>query len=224
MKRCLSMIFTLALLLMTVPTGTGHMEDFPFAHGFGDSDASPAMAENIILEINGETLTLNFDPSPEYTRIVEGMISASFYTYADDDELYELYLTFPEDAASGSRYTSEDAVSDDRAASVVLIVSTLEEERYYYAARMDGAAYPPNSGFELTIDTAAPASNGTTFSGHLTGTLVALDPLSGGILSSLSFSDAPFRFTLAATSQEPPALPRNTPIPTDELNSDMRRV
>lgn len=224
MKRCLSMILTLTLLLMAVPSGTGYTEDFPFAHDFGDSDTAPALAESIVLEINGETLTLNFDPSPEYTRIVDGMISASFYAYADDDELYEMYLTFPQEAASGSRYTSEDAVADEKAASVVLIVSTLQEERYYYAARTDGAPYPPNSGFELAIDTATPAAGGTTYAGSLTGTLVALDPLSGTPLGSLSFTGAPFRFTLAATASDAPALPRNTPIPTDELNSDMRRV
>lgn len=220
MKRCLIGIICLLLLL---PAFNGFAEEFPFIHDFGDGAESAAASENIVIEIDGVPLALNFDSSPEYSQIEGGWVQASFYTYAEDDLLYELYITFPESAGAGSSITSDDLSAANAESSVVLIVSDAQDERYYFSSQMNGAVYPQNSHYAIRLDTVENRDGGIAYTGALSATLVTLDMVSGAASASLSFENAPFSFTIPAAVQAP-GLPRSTPRPNDELNSDMRRV
>ena len=178
--------------------------------------------EGIEISFQGEALYLEFDDSPDYTTVANGMIQASFFTYGENEEtLYELYLTFPEGVEAGDlvspRYAVEHGADD---CSVALIFSTEEDEDYYLASQLGGEAYPAGSDYSLRFDDITETEDGWLYTGVLTATLVAGDLYTGETGERTVIEDAAFSFTMPGSNA--PAIPRETPKVT--LPPDMYKV
>ena len=192
--------------------------DLPAPQGDGNG--------SIELSINDKGVQLFFDDSPDYTTVEDSIIQASFYTYDDaSDTLYELYLGFPETVQGGMVITPDYAAVIQANCSVILIISTPTEETYYFASELDGVTYPIGSDYTIRFDDVQDGDAGRTFSGTLSGALVAMDMHSGETSERLTITDAPFSFTMsrytgrrsAPGSPDLPAAPTQPPL-------DMRKV
>lgn len=182
-----------------------------------------ATGESIELEIDGERVTLGFDPSAQYSSIANGQVQASFYAYsADNTKLYELYMIFPDTAKPGMVITPDYSALTSEESSVVLIVSDVQtqQEIYYFSSLMDGAVYPENSSYAIAIDDIYEIDGATTFSGSLSATLVALDMATGEAQDVFEISDTPFRFTIGEGEER-----HTEPLPTEKpKDDDMRKT
>lgn len=189
--------------------------------GDGAPRGDAASDGSITLTIDGQTIALAFDPSPQYSSIAGGLVQASYYAYgADGFTMYELYMIFPETAKPGMVITPEYAALAGEECSVMLIVSTNDRELYYSASLMNGAVYPEGSGFSIAIDDIRDDGGATAYSGRLRATLVALDVLSGEPVATLTLDETPFRFAIRRDSSfSGPVVPQSTPMP-----EDMRKV
>ena len=179
----------------------------------GDVEAS----DGITLTVDGETVQLAYDASPQYSSIQGGLVQASYYAYgADGKTLYELYITFPETARAGMVITPEYAAMTNEESSVVLIASRDSLETYYFSSVLDGSVYPAGSGFSITIDSVSEAGGMVSYAGTLSASLVALDMISGEVSSTLDIPATPFSFTLSGQLSAPlPDAPEATPMPED---------
>ena len=183
----------------------------------GDGDN----AEGIALQVDGESVFLTYDASPQYSSIQGGLVQASYYARsADGKTLYEMYLTFPETARAGMVITPEYASLTNEESSVVLIVSRDSVERYYFSSLLDGSVYPQASGFTIAFDSVSPEGGSVSYAGTLSANLIALDMASGDVADTLEIPDTPFRFTVSGQLSAP--LP-DAPKPTGEPE-DMRKV
>ena len=180
----------------------------------------PALAEagreGIMLEVDGGSLTLNFDSSAEYSSVVNGSAVASFYIYTEGGEhLYELTMTFPEAVREGDVVDTQFALSNPNC-SVAAIFSTRDEAVYYFSGVMDGAVYPSQSSFAITFDAVNESEAGRTYIGRLTAHMVGMDMMFESGLKTLDIADAPFSFTMPAANHGERA--GATPPPIDGYN------
>ena len=228
MKRILS--FTLCALLIAL--GALALAEAPFGGLFdtlpgepgdqvpprGDGEASTG----ITLTVNGETVRLAYDASPQYSSIQGGNVQASYYAYgADGKTLYELYLTFPDTARAGMVITPEYAAMTNEESSVVLIVSKDSLETYYFSSLLDGSVYPVGSGFTIAIDSVGEEAGMISYAGTLSANLIALDMASGEVAATLDIPSTPFSFTVSGQLSVP--LPDDGPVATPQPE-DMRKV
>ena len=184
----------------------------------GDVDAS----DGITIAVDGETVRLAYDASPQYSSIQGGLVQASYYAYgADGKTLYELYITFPETARAGMVITPEYAAMTNEESSVVLIVSKDGLETYYFSSLLDGSVYPTGSGFSIAIDSIGDEGGMLSYAGTLSANLIALDMVSGEVAANLDIPATPFSFTVSGqlSAPLPDDGPRATPQP-----EDMRKV
>ena len=175
-----------------------------------------ADGQGIELDIDGDKVTLDFDPSEQYSSIEGGLVQASFYSYsADGVKLYELYMLFPDTAKSGSVIVPDASNLDS---SVVLIVSdaNTQEELYYFSSYMGDGVYPEGSDFSIAIDDVVEEGGARTYTGRLTATLVALDMATGQTSATLRVEGTPFSFTIGGAGER-----RAEPLPT-AVPSDIR--
>lgn len=178
-------------------------------------------ADGIALQVDGESVFLAYDASPQYSSIQGGLVQASYYAHGSDGEtLYEMYITFPETARAGMVITPEYAAMTNEESSVVLIVSRDSVEKYYFSSLLDGSVYPKGSGFTIAIDSVSPEGDRISYAGTLSATLIALDMASGDVTDTLEIPDTAFRFTISDQLSAP--LP-DAPKPTGEPE-DMRKV
>lgn len=206
------------------------LPDLPFLSPDDGEDARdfpPAndVQEAIELQIDGQSLMLNFDGSEEFSFVQDGMVQASFYGYsADASLLYELYLFFPQDIQSGTTVTPEYATQNGlQDCSVMMIISSNAGEVFYYASQMDGASYPAGSSYAMRFDAVSQTAGGLTYTGDLTAALMEVDLIEGPSTGGMQISEAPFSFTMPiAAGSAAPNAPVQTPEPT--LRPDMRRV
>lgn len=182
-----------------------------------------AGGEAIEMSIDGERVKLSFDTSAQYSSISGGLVQASFYGYsADGVKLYELYMIFPDTAQPGMVITPTYSAIIGEESSVVLIVSDIksQEETYYFSSLMDGAVYPENSDYAISISGIDENDGATTFSGTLSARLIALDMATGEEKARLEIAETPFNFTIGANSER-----HIDPIPTEAPdNKDMRKT
>lgn len=173
--------------------------------------------DGIPIQINGESVELAYDASPQYSSIQGGTVQASYYAYgADGKTLYELYLTFPETARAGMVITPEYASMTNEESSVVLIVSTDNVETYYFSSLLDGNVYPSGSGFTISIDSVSQDGGMVSYAGTLSASLIALDMASGGVADTLEIAATPFNFTVSGQLSSPlPDAPQATKEPDD---------
>lgn len=173
--------------------------------------------DSITLTVNGETVQLAYDASPQYSSIRGGLVQASYYAYgADGKTLYELYLTFPETARAGMVITPEYAAMTNEESSMVLIVSKDSLETYYFSSLLDGNVYPVGSSFSIAIDSVGDESGMVSYAGTLSANLIALDMASGEVAATLEIPATPFSFTVSGQLSSPlPNVPEATPMPDD---------
>lgn len=173
--------------------------------------------EDITIEIDGQSVRLAYDASPQYSSIQGGTVQASYYAYgADGKTLYELYITFPETARAGMIITPEYALMTHEESSVVLIASLDGVERYYFSSLMDGSVYPEGSGFSIDIDSVDEDNGMIRYAGTLSANLIALDMASGGVAGTLDIPSTPFRFAISGQLSGPaPDAPQATKAPDD---------
>ena len=174
-------------------------------------------AEGIVLEINGESVRLAYDASPQYSSIQGGLVQASYYAYsADGKTLYELYITFPETARAGMIITPEYALMTSEESSVVLIVSRDGIEKYFFSSLLDGRVYPEGSGFTIGIDSVSVNDGSVSYAGTLSASLIALDLSSGAVADRLEIPATSFGFTVSGQLSTPlPDAPQPTQAPED---------
>lgn len=231
MKKLIALMLCALLCALSVAAlSEAPSEGLPFDPAPEETPAAPTPApevpteprsgaDTLQLDVNGETVLLVYDSSPQYSSVEGGLVQASYYAYGQDGvTMYELYVIFPDSARPGMVITPEYAALTGQESSVVLIVSDEQKEDYYFASLMDGSAYPVGSSFEIAIDEVA-EDGGVTYAGSLSATLVALDMSSGEVASTLSIPRTPFRFTIGGGDDNRHA----DPMPT-ELPSDMRKV
>jgi len=211
-----------AMALAEAPFG-GLFDNLPGEPGSdipprGNSEAS----DDITLTVDGETVQLAFDASPQYSSIQGGLVQASYFAYsADGKTLYELYLTFPETARAGMVITPEYAAMTNEESSVVLIVSRDSLETYYFSSLMDGSVYPSGSGFTIAIDSVGDEGGMVSYAGTLSANLIALDMASGDVAATLEIPSTPFSFTVSGQLSSP--LPNDVPQPTPQ-SEDLRKA
>jgi hypothetical protein len=174
-------------------------------------------ADGITLTVNGETVQLAYDASPQYSSIQGGLVQASYYAYgADGKTLYELYLTFPETARAGMVITPEYAAMTNEESSMVLIVSRDSIETYYFSSLLDGSVYPAGSSFSIAIDSVGDKGGMVSYAGTLSANLIALDMASGEVAATLEIPATPFSFTISGQLSSPlPDAPEPTPMAED---------
>ncbi len=225
MKRLLAILLC-GLALSLIPAALADLPDEP-------QDAIPedrveefsprggaTGSESFALEINGESIRLAFDSSPQYSSIQDGLVQASYYAYGTDGvTLYELYIIFPDTARPGMVITPGYISMTNEESSVVLIQSDNESEQYFFSSLMDGNVYPSGSDFSIAIDAVDETPAGVTYSGKLKATLIALDMASGEAEATQVIPETPFSFTVSSGAQERHADPMPTTAP-----SDMRKV
>ena len=223
MKKILAIL--LCALLATL--GAMTVAEAPFDDLFGalpgepGNDAPPRSdgnaADSIPIQINGETVQLAYDATPQYSSIQGGIVQASYYAYgADGKTLYELYLTFPETARAGMVITPEYASMTNEESSVVLIVTADNVETYYFSSLLDGSVYPSGSGFTISIDSVSQDGGMVSYAGTLSASLIALDMASGGVADTLEIAATPFGFTVSGQLSSPlPDAPQATKEPDD---------
>ena len=228
MKRILSfalcaLLIALGALALAEAPIDGLIDSLPVEPGDqvpprDDGEASTG----ITLTVNGETVRLAYDASPQYSSIQGGNVQASYYAYgADGKTLYELYLTFPDTARAGMVITPEYAAMTNEESSVVLIVSKDSLETYYFSSLLDGSVYPVGSGFTIAIDSVGEEAGMISYAGTLSANLIALDMASGEVAATLDIPSTPFSFTVSGqlSAPLPDDGPRATPQP-----EDMRKV
>ena len=218
MKRIIALL--ICALLALLPALAEDLPENPFGlfqdeySGGTEPRENVNPDENITLDINGRSVQLSFDASPQYSSIQDGMVQASYYAYSEGSTLYELYLSFPETAKPGMVITPEYEAITNGDASVTLIISDSTREQYYFSSLANGTVYPKGSDFAISID----SIDGGTYAGTFTATLIALDMASGDAVDTLIISETPFRFTLSGV-RDGIASPAPTAVP-----NDMRKV
>ena len=98
MKRVIGALLCACILAWTFAAAEGVLPE-----GKGDS---------IVLELDGQSVSLAFDRSDAYSSVVDGNVQASFFAYrgAAGQDLYEVYMIFPEDVHPGDVITPEYAM------------------------------------------------------------------------------------------------------------------
>lgn len=133
---------------------------------------APSAGGTLMLSIGGEEIALAFDPDPEYSYLEDGLVQASFYAYGERDELYELYLIFPESVEAGALLPG--AAGGE--AALVLCETEIDGSGFFaVAAWADGAAEPEGSALSIRFDEADSDGSTRAFSGAFEATLVGLD-------------------------------------------------
>ena len=204
------------MLPFELPTATEEPTAAPTAPG-----RDPSSGDTFELQTNNGVVLLDFDTSPQYSSISDGLVQASFYKYADDGMLYELYIIFPETAQPGMVITPDYTALTNEESSVVLIVSDTQtqQEQYFLSTQMNGTVYPVGSDFSICVDEIHELDGGVSYVGRLSATLIALDMTTGEVLATMTIPETPFGFTFGSGSEERHADPIPTPTPKDMVRT-----
>lgn len=158
--------------------------------------------------LNGEAITLQFDPDPLYSICRDGYVQASFYAYAESDLLYELYLTFPQDVRSGETVTPEsNLLQADIFSGLYLYVSTSSSETCSAATQYLTGAYPEGSSYAISFNEVSASESVVSFAGMVEAKLVQLDQ-NYNPTSALDDFSAAFSFSMDLDSESIQKEPR----------------
>ena len=158
----------------------------------------PGAANTITIELNGEKLRLDFDTSPEYSTVEDGIVDASFYTYIGDDMLVELYLSFPLDIRQGVDITPDYSYVNSIECNVILGISTPDKEVFYFAGQMNGQGFPTGANYSVRFDAITSSGSVSTFTGSLSATMYEKDLDTGVVGESFVIDGAPFNFSISS--------------------------
>ncbi|MGN0803588.1 MAG: hypothetical protein ACI4MF_13435 [Candidatus Faecivicinus sp.] len=170
--------------------------------------------------LNGEPLTLDFDPDPQFSMCEDGYVQASFYAYGAAGKLYELYLVFPQTVAAGDIITAEGrAAAGDDQSGLMMFVSDNSSDVCSLASQYADGVYPEGSGYEATFSQVSASGTMYTFTGSLKATLVVIDEHYNSLAESHTLT-ASFTFTMDLSgasaepgSPDPEATPKNSEPP-----------
>lgn len=228
MKKILSLILCLALCILLPCALATQAPGFPFVIPDDDDRTAPSssISEAIQVNVDGQSLVLDFDPSPEFSYVKDGLVQASFYSYSANGEyLYEVYMTFPDTVTSGSVFNMEDAMlAGLEECCVALLISTQNTEDYYLAAQYGNGPYPDGTSYAISFDSVSPASGGTLYTGTLTATMAGADINNVPIPEMLVLTQAPFSFTLSGNAAAVQPYGDALPVPTPTVRPDMFRI
>lgn len=164
-------------------------------------------AGHLTLQWDDESIVLDFDTDPTYSYIENGAVQSSFFAYGADELLYEAYLFFPEDVASGEILSTETALqSGDDLTGILFYISDDQNTLCAGAAQYAGSADPIGSDYMLQFSEVSRTADSLAVSGILQATLGMIDesgmPLGGYITVS-----GEFQLTLSADATAAPTLP-----------------
>ena len=122
------------------------------------------------------TLTLDYDPDPDFSNLMGGVIQASFYTESEDGGLYEAYILFPETVKSGDVITTQSSIEAGLAEPGVIVYMTDDTLNLYASAcQFSTGAYPAGSQYSIRFDSVVPEGAACSYTGSLEATLIAQD-------------------------------------------------
>lgn len=171
-----------------------------------------AASESIEIYVNGRSLNMPFDRSEQFSNITDGNVQASFYTYVEDDDLYELYLIFPEDVQPGTTIDPAYASQNAPETSVVMIITTPTSVNYYFAGHAEA-----NDGtdYAITFDSVADTGTGRTYTGTLSASMVGMAADTDTEIAPLTIDGARFSFTMPLGGPDDGDAPDDSQPPAD---------
>ena len=144
-----------------------------------------------------ERISLAFDPSDDYSNVMDGVVQACFFAYDSSERNFlELYLLIPRNVAAGDVLRSEES----KDSSIYLYEISMDSETLFFAGDLGGA--PDGSSFVLTIDSVETTDAAIHMSGSLTARLCRYDG-SAPQRDFLSISEAYFDFSLPLDGDSP---------------------
>lgn len=195
MKRFAALL-TAFLFLITTSALAFSGAGYPAWDGRSAADSSFCGA------FDGQPLLLTFDPSEDYSNVMDGLIQACFFAYDEAETSFlEVYLLIPDDVAAGDVLRSGDI----RGTSIALYETTMNGDTVYFADDLE-AVTANGSGFEMTIETMEFLGSMVYMSGSLTAQL-SLYELEQARPELLTISDAHFSFVLSMDANPFASLP-----------------
>ena len=184
-----------------VPAPEGEAEPAPSESPDGGEDKSlpsfempaPAAGGTLVLARGDDEIALAFDPDPEFSFSSQGYVQASFYAYGERDELYELYLVFPEGVQSGTMVS--DPADGENTAIFFYVTEVDGSGSLAVASQASGMPYPEGSSYSIYFGEVVQTGSARTFSGAFDATLVALDDAFNATSVTETVSGA-FSFTM----------------------------
>ena len=162
-----------------------------------------------------DRLSLKFDPSDEYSNVMDRIIQACFFAYdAAETNYLELYLLIPQNILSGDHFKSGEGLN----CTIDLYETSISEETFYSADGRDN----DGSSYEIQLESVEFGESTITVSGKFAARLCRYEK-DAPTQDFLDISEAHFNFTLptstgsARTEPQPeatfPALPGATQEP-----------
>ena len=134
--------------------------------GYPAWDGAAISDDSLSGAFGDERISLAFDPSDDYSNVMDGLIQACFFAYDESEENYlELYLLLPEDVQPGDVLKSGESLDS----SIYLYEIGPDSETLYFAGDIYSAY--DGSRFELTIESAENTGSTLSVSGQLTAHL-----------------------------------------------------
>ncbi len=163
---------------------------------------------SLSLTINGQAIALDFDPRPEYSQCQNGYVQASFYAYDEANQLYELYVTFPQTAHSGETFMPDNCLTPDRIGTglMLFISDDAGKDLCSAATQYLTGSYPEGSSYQLKFDTVAPSGSACAYAGSFEATLAEVDSMFR-TTGNFNTCSASFEFTMDLGSSAPQADP-----------------
>lgn len=177
-------------------------------------DSVPAQSNgSLTISLLERTLTLNYDPDPNFSNLMGGVIQASFYTESEDGGLYEAYILFPETVKSGDVVTTQSSIEAGLTDPGVIVYITDDTLNLYAsAAQFSTGPYPTDSQYSIRFDSVVPGGNSCTYTGSLEATLIAQDE-NYQSLYPVENVTATFSFTFDFGNELEPREPSAPPAP-----------
>ena len=202
MKRCLAfLLMALSMLFLTAQ--------------------AEALDNEMTLYINGESIHLEFDPSPNYTSLANGYIQASYYAELDE-ALYELFMIFPARVHTGDVVSPEHCIEGgDDESGFLLLITTKDADITALATQDVIGTFPAGSGYAITFDDVADTEYDTSYTGTLHGTLVDVDALYNASGETHAIEGS-FHFSTALTKEVP--ADDEAPAPTLDVPDNAQKI
>lgn len=195
MKR-FAALMTALLFLVCTPALAFTGQGYPAWDGVSPADNSFNAA------FGDERISLAFDPSEDYSNIMDGLVQVCFFAYdATESSFLEVFLLIPEDVAAGDVLQNGDA----RSCSVCLYETSLTNETFYFADDLE-AHDSTGASMQMTIESVERIGSVLYMSGSLRARLCRYEfeqPTS----DFLAVSDAHFSFALPADANPFASMP-----------------
>lgn len=189
MKKIAAALTALALLLSAFALA------FEGA-GYPGWDGVTAPENGLNATFGMDRISLSFDPSADFSNVLDGTVQACFFAYDASEEHYlELYLLLPQDAAPGDVFQS----GDGKNCAIFLYETSLSGETFYYAGSEDA----DGSSYALSLDAVERDATMLGMGGSFSARLCRYSA-DRPTQDFLTVSEASFRFVLPLNSLPSP--------------------